>query len=75
MKCTFNSYYIKQICILPNIIYYVNFIYKMSYDKSSIKLKLWILHSKDCTALHDVKFKNCMLFLCVSSRYKGIYTY
>ena len=25
--------------------------------KSAIKLRLWTLHSKDCTALHDVKFK------------------
>ena len=41
--------------------------------KSAIKLKLWTLHSKDHTALHDVKFKNWMLFLCVSSRYKGLY--
>ena len=38
--------------------------------KSAIKLKLWTLHSQDCTSLHDVKFINCML--CVSSRYKGL---
>ena len=43
--------------------------------KSAFKLKLWTLHSKDCTAQHDVKFKNWMLFLCVSSRYKGLYMY